>query len=149
MAENSDLLNLETAITRPTIAIDGKVYEIRSPDELSIMEHARLQRDSAEYNRLVTPEALTDDQVTRLEAVVISLSDFIMVGVPAEVRQNLSGAQRMDVIAVFTMLPLGSKLESATGAIKHLVSKLAGANALQGSNDSMEETPETGFIPSR
>ena len=109
MAEN--ILEIRTLIERPTILIDEKLYEILSPQELSIVDS---QRFTLWGERMKALSADGDDD--GLEALITDIAGRIMVGVPAAVADKLSGVHKLAVVEVFTALLLQHKMAVA-GAI--------------------------------
>ncbi len=104
MAES--VLKLSTLIERPTIIIDGESYEIMSPDELSVLDHHRLGSQGKRLDALMSKEYLDEEGEHKLSSLLRAISNFIMVGVPDDVRDKLSDAMRTEIAEVFTTLPL-------------------------------------------
>lgn len=111
------LLDLSTLIERPNIAIDGELYEIRSPDELSVLDHHRVASQGKRLDELFELSTLNSDEQKELTKLIADLTDFVMVGVPPDIRGKLTESQRMDVASVFTVLPLQKHLISAAAAM--------------------------------
>lgn len=116
------LLDLDTLIDRPRIRIDGTLYEILSPNELSVIDSHRFavwgrRIDSLNRAGNKADEAIVEDQAAELEALVTKVSQRIAVGVPADVFAKLPGKQRWAIIDVFTALLLRTQLKVA-GAMK-------------------------------
>ncbi|MFQ5775865.1 MAG: hypothetical protein ACE5GS_15185 [Kiloniellaceae bacterium] len=111
------LLDLSTAIERPTVLIDGASYEILCPDELSILDLQRLMADGRKIDAIVRKDELSDEDVATLSRLLATLSERILVGAPADVRARLSDQQRLRVAEVFTQLPgWHARARPATGA---------------------------------
>ncbi|MBZ0164565.1 MAG: hypothetical protein K8H74_17865 [Notoacmeibacter sp.] len=108
------LLDLTTLIERPTIAIDGKSYEILSPDELSILDTQRFENWGREIQALCQDEERGEE----LNALIDTVAARIMTGVPDDVAAKLTSAHRMRVIAVFTGLLLGDQVAAAGATLK-------------------------------
>ncbi|KKK65964.1 hypothetical protein LCGC14_2968830, partial [marine sediment metagenome] len=92
MAEHSEptpLLDLKTLVERPTIAIDGELYEILSPDELSIVDCHRFAAWGNRIDALMAKKALTKSEKKELGKILGDLSDKIMAGVPEALRAKL------------------------------------------------------------
>ena len=137
------LLNLDTLIVRPAIAIDGTRYEILSPDELSVLESHRFgiwgrrieeiaaggdEAESEEYDDLI-------DRVVR--AVAIDLPDAVRI--------KLSGAQKMAIVDVFTGLLLRNKLGVAGAMATAMGSLPTGVSPFPGFSDSTAATRTGGW----
>lgn len=108
------LLDLDTLLIRPKISIDGTLYEILSPDELTVLAAHKLGihgRRIDELGRSNDPEAGIE-----LDGLVTLVAREILVDVPDEVFAKLSGTNRFAIVDVFTGLLLRKKLGVA-GAI--------------------------------
>lgn len=125
------LLDLNTLIERPTIAIDGKRYEILSPEELSILDSQRFEN----WGRQIEALARDDDKSDELDALIQTVTDKIMVGVPQDVRAKLSNGHKLKVLAVFTGLLLGDQV-GAAGAALNVMSRSIGATSSPASSAS-------------
>ncbi|MBC2858726.1 hypothetical protein [Stappia sp. 28M-7] len=144
MAE-TPILDLETLIKRPIIRIDGERYELRAPDELSVLESQRLTTAGKEIEAL----ASSGDPENVLAGVIDDVTRRIVVDLPDAVLAGLSESQKMAICEVFTQLLMRRRLAVA-GAIAR---KLTGATAQsartgdlssQGSNASTAAPPTTG-----
>lgn len=133
------LIELTTATRRPTIAIDGELYEILSPDELSIVDCHRFAAWGKRIDALMAKDALTKAQKKELGKILGDLSDRIMAGVPEEVRAKLTDAQRMEVAEVFTRLPLQKRLVRLTAGAETTADGPNGASSSPDPNDSTAE----------
>ena len=138
-ATQDPLLDLNTLIERPTIAIDGKRYEILSPDELSILDSQRFER----WGRQIEVLAATDDKPAELDKLIDKVTGAIMVGVPDDVRARLSKGHKVRVIAVFTGLLLGDQV-GAAGATLKVMSRSIGAKSSPASSASSAARPAGG-----
>lgn len=116
------LLDLNTLVVRPVIAIDGKRYEILSASELSVLDSHRF----GVWGRRI--QALSDDDSedgrNELRALVDMVARKVAVGVPDDVFNNQSGSNKLAIVDVFTGLLLRDRLGVA-GAI----AKAAGMGA--------------------
>jgi hypothetical protein len=112
--KKAPLLDLATLIVRPKIAIDGKMYEMLSPEELSVVDSQRFTLWGSDIVDMVRDA----DKATELGALVETLARKVAVGVPDEVFAKLSGVMQFNIVEVFTMLLLATK------------AKLVGAAAL-------------------
>lgn len=108
------LLDIETLIARPAIDIDGRRYEILSPDELSVLDSRRFALWARKLEELQQGEA----EAPELEELVDAIARKVMVGVPDEVFARLTGMHKIAVTEVFTALLLRSRMRvaGATGA---------------------------------
>jgi hypothetical protein len=108
------LLDLTTLIVRPTIIIDGKIFEILSPDEVSIIDSHRFGLWGRRIQALADIEG--EDAEKELTELVSKVARKVTVGVPDEVFAKLPGAHRQAISDVFTGLLLRNRLGVA-GAI--------------------------------
>lgn len=127
------LLDLNTLIDRPTIAIDDKLYEILSTDELSILDSQRFQKWGTEIERL----AEADDSEAELNALIDKVAKHILVGVPDDVFGKLQNGHKARVIEVFTGLLLGDRIGAAGAALTGM-NRSIGANSSPASSASSE-----------
>jgi len=149
------LINLDTLIERPRIAIDGTLYDILSPEELSVLESHRFGVWGRRIEALTAETSKEAEQ--ELDALVATVARKICVGVPDAVFDALPGSQRWAIIDVFTGLLLQTKLKvagamaAATGDIPEWMASLTGAASFPGSSGFTAEARATGwrrFLPS-
>lgn len=108
------LLNLDTLIRRPKVAIDGITYEIMTPDELSIIDSHRFGMWGRRIKELASAESEAEE--AELIDLVDRVARKVAVGVPAEIYAGLSGKHKLAISDVFTGLLLRNSLGVA-GAI--------------------------------
>lgn len=130
------ILDLSTLIERPKIVIDGQHYEIMSPEELSVLDHHRLGAQGRRLDELMGLDRLDDNEERELSDLLGSISDFIMVDVPTDVRLKLTDAQRMEISEVFTALPLRKHLTVMAEAMQVAEAKSIGGKRRRASNAS-------------
>ena len=135
------LLELTTLIERPVIAIDGQRYEILSPDELSITDSARFEQWGRQLMKVQTGD-LDGENAGEISGILTKLTDWIMVGVPEDVREKLSDAKRLQVAEVFTTL--FRRPATVKAAKQKKASRRTGAKSRRGSNGSTAATPPAG-----
>ncbi len=126
------LLDLDTLIGRPTIKIDGARYEILSPDELSVLDNRRFSR----WQRQLEEMQAGDEDDPELDDLVATMARKVLVGVPADVFDKLSGTHRIAVIEVFTGLLLRARLGVAEASAKAIGNLPTGAIFSRGSSGS-------------
>lgn len=108
------LLDLSTLITRPTIRIDGTLFEILSPDEVSIIDSHRFGLWGRRIQQLADVEG--DEAEAELAALIDKVARRVAVGVTDAVYDQLAGAHKQAISDVFTGLLLRNRLGVA-GAI--------------------------------
>lgn len=143
------LLNLDTLVIRPKIAIDGKKYDILSPEELPVLTSHKLAVQGRRLDVLMKMDVLAQGDSDELRGIVAAISDTIMQPIPARVRAKLSEAQRMSVIEAFTALLLSKKTGTAAAIFGGLVPSLIGAISSLGSSGSTAATPDGGSVKPR
>lgn len=146
------LLELDTLIERRRIAIDGELYEIISPDELSVIDSHRFGRWGRRIEQLAEMDG--EEAERELEELIAITARKILVGVPDQLFEQLPGSGRWAVIDLFTGLLLQRKLLVA-GAMQAAMGMEAptgmgptGVPPLPGSSGSMAGTRKTGWLPS-
>lgn len=102
---DAPVLSLSTVVTRPKIRIDGTLYELRSPDEVSWLEYREHAETFREASALMTPAA-TVAQRTRLKKILPRLVGILVVGLPVRVLKRLKPDQQLQIVATFSDLLL-------------------------------------------
>jgi len=99
------LLNLSTFFDREHVLIDGKPYEYRNKDELSVIDFEALTAHGKRISDLAAKEnELTDEDVGELGHLSSLALKRILVSIPDGIIDRLSLTQRTSVITVFTSL---------------------------------------------
>lgn len=125
-------------IERRVINIDGKPFEVFSPEELSVAECQWFTRQGEKIKDL---SAASDDSADEdLEAAVSAFAKRVFVDLPAAAFNKLTGYQKMRIVASFTVLLLGNSMNSV-GAM------MQGVNALGGAKPSSDSSASTAAIP--
>lgn len=127
------LLNLSTLIERPRIRIDAALFEILSPDEISIIDGHRLGSWGRRINVLAEMDG--DEAEAELSELIGKVARKVAVGVPDDVFAQLSGAHKQAIADVFTGLLLQARLGVA-GAIAKAAGMLPGQLANGTSNST-------------
>jgi len=122
------LLDLSTLIERERVNIDGTPYELRNPDELSIVESTRLTRNGEEIERL---HAAGPEAADQLDEVITDTARCVLVDVPDDVFDRLSGMQRLAVAEVFTERLLAARMQSAGAMAERLAAAGVTAETMQ------------------
>ena len=141
------ILNLDTLISRPRVAIDGVLFEILSAEEISVIDSHRFGVWGRRIEELTGIEG--DEAEAELAALIDTVARKVLIDVPAEVFGKLSGAHRWAVVDVFTGLLLGNRLgvagamTRAMGPVPHELQ--TGASASRGSSGSMADIPPGGW----
>lgn len=136
------LLDLTTIAERQTIAIDGTKYEILSLGELSIVDTKRFREWGSRLSDLLKLDSLDDEQSEELIDTLHTMTGRIMVGVPADVANRLTDADRIRVAEVFMRLP--GRATPARKGTKTKAKKSIGAKRSRASNGSTAATPPAG-----
>jgi hypothetical protein len=146
------LLDLTTMLLeRQRIRIDGTLYELRSPEELSVLQSARFTRWGGEIERLGQSLGGADhaDRDAELTALLRQVAAAALVDVPAAVIERLSGGQAMSIVEVFTTLLLGKRLRLAGALVAQVADRQTGPSSSPGSSAAMAATPDTGSSAAR
>ncbi len=131
------ILDLSTLVDRPKIRIDGRLYELRSPDELSVLDSQRLTSAGKRIDALAGASDPAGEGDTReLAELIDDVTRRVLVEIPEAVFASLSQMQKLSICEVFTGLLLGRRMALA-GAIARKLT------------DSPKDTPSTGATPSR
>jgi hypothetical protein len=153
------LLDLDTLIERPRIAIDETLYEILSPNELSVIDSHRFAVWGRRIDELKKSAVEGDENdEAELEELIAKVARKICVGVPDDVFAKVQGKQRWAVIDVFTALLLRTQLKvagamvAATGPTPDwmLGVPLTGASSFHAFSGSTADARKTGwrrFLP--
>lgn len=153
------LLNIDTLVLRPVIAIDGARYEILAPDELSIVDSHRLgvwgrrvqQLAEGDAARVWSAEDGAENEA-ELEQLVDRIARRVAVGVPDDVYGKLTGAHKQAIADVFTGLLLRGRFGVAeaiarAAGMETVATSLnaIGGSPLPASSGSMAASPATGW----
>lgn len=130
------ILNLSTLVERPVIEIDGKKYQMLSPEELSVVDTHRFALWGQHIQEFTADEAKGPE----LQTLIDELAAKVLVGVPADVFAKLSGVQRFSAVEVFTMLLLARKAELVGAIGKTLASQTIGGASSPASSASSAAT---------
>ncbi len=135
------ILELLTLLPRPKISVDGNLYEILSPDELSIADSQRFLIWAKRIHELIGGD-LDDSESDELTKIVRLFADWVMVGVPDDLKARLGGDARLAVIEVFMKLPRQTSRKPRKVSPKS--SRSRGAKGSQGFSGSTAATPPAG-----
>ena len=104
------------APVRPTIDVDGKLYELRQNRDFGIAKQQQLNRDGREFGALWNSEKrLTSTQEKRLVLLLERLFTQVL-DAPDEVRARFADADKADVVLHFTLAPLRKMMAEAMAA---------------------------------
>lgn len=131
------LLDLDTLTERPFVLIDKVKYELRTPEELSVLEYHRLGKIGARMNAIeeLDEPGGTDEQ--EYEQLLTTLSGRVLLA-PDEVKARLKAGQCVQIAVAFTRLRLTTSLSPAGAKTKAPTTKAArrraGRRATTGAN---------------
>ncbi|KKM71008.1 hypothetical protein LCGC14_1435010 [marine sediment metagenome] len=109
------LLSLDTLVVRRTVVIDGGVYEVLSPSELSIIDHHRLARKGTRLEELLAKADASDAELEEIGKTLDELCRYVLKA-PDDVHKKLTDTHRLLVTQAFTELlmetvrPAGAKV---------------------------------------
>ena len=135
------LLDIETLIVRPEAEIDGKRYEILSPDELSVLDAQRFALWAKKLHELQG----TGEESPELDELVATIARKVAVGVPDDLFAKLTGQHRIAVVEVFTGLLLRRRAGVAGAVRTAMGSPSTGASSFPGSSGSTAGAPAPGW----
>lgn len=107
MANETPLLSLDTFVERDRIKItsklhpEGRLYELVNPDELSVVDHARIR---SRHNRTVDLRGVTELDEQQAQDLTDALDDLVTIVMPAveaEVLADLSDGKKAQVLDVW------------------------------------------------
>lgn len=140
------LLNLSTLVEdRPAIRVDGEVYHLKSPDELTLLDSQRFTAWGKELTALGQDES----KIGELEALVGVVAWAALVDMPRAVFDRLSSSQQMSLIEVFTVLRTQKRLRVAGALVQQVVSPPTGATSSPGSSAPLAATSMGGSTASQ
>jgi hypothetical protein len=110
------LLDLDTLTERPFVLIDQVKYELRTPEELSVLEHRRLGKIGARLDVIEQLEDASEEDEQEYDQLLKTLTGRVLLA-PDEVKARLKTAQCVAVAVAFTRLrlttspsPVGAKM---------------------------------------
>jgi hypothetical protein len=107
MAER-EILDLSTGVERPTIRIDGKAFEMRTPDEFSWHQNQMISKNGRRFQNLVkrmeTDDGLTDEETRKLQDLSKDMVDQVVVDLPEEIADKLKPLHQLKIFEAFTKL---------------------------------------------
>jgi hypothetical protein len=103
-----------TDFERPLVEIDGKMYEMRNPDELTPPLVRKTMEAEANMELAGNEEASNIERFEATVAGIGQLVDTVMVDLPEAVRDKLSTRQQMRIVSTFNKLGADEKAPSQT-----------------------------------
>lgn len=136
------LLSIATLIERKTVSIDGKRYELRSPDELSVLDSHRFAAWAKKLGEL--QQSAEEEPNPEIEELVTRITRLALIA-PDEVHERLSGVHRIAVAEVFTGLLLRGRMSVAGATAKAMGSRQTGDQLFRAFSDFTAETSGSGW----
>ncbi|MCH8137178.1 MAG: hypothetical protein IIB77_14480 [Proteobacteria bacterium] len=133
---DTDILEILTKSARPTFTIDGKRYEMRHPNELSMTEFYDLSKTGSVLSEL--GDHFADDpeaSFEKIHGVIKELLDTITPDLPQNIRDELNPFHVMKILEAFIGL---SRITPQPD------DEQAQAKSLQDSSDSTAQRRSTG-----
>jgi hypothetical protein len=132
------ILDLSTLTEgRPPIRVDGVVYHLKSPDELTLIESHWFTMRGKEIEELAAGADLV-----ALEGLVRVVAKAALADMPGDVFERLSATHHMEVAEVFTALLLGRRIRLA-GALAGM-SRPIGVTSSRASSAPMAASQDGG-----
>jgi hypothetical protein len=113
--QTSPVLDIRTVVTRPTIRIDGTLYELRSRDEVPWLLYRGYADTFRRCSALLTKGKLTDDEERELETQLPALIEAFVIA-PKSVLRKLDTEARYQIATVFSLLLLKTTTAPTAGA---------------------------------
>lgn len=134
----SPILDLSTLIAdRPPLRIDGTIYHLRSPEELTLAESHQFSKWGKELEAL----GKEPDRLRELEDLLRVVSRAALGDVPGDVFGRLSPSQHLSIVELFTVLLLGRRARLAGAVVS---ARLTGENSSRASSGRMAVRPDGG-----
>lgn len=147
-AHPHQLLALSTLATEYFVAIDGKPYQIKTLDQLPLLDAHYALNARTRLDQLWLKDALDPAEAAELDH---ELARFVatVLAAPTDLLERLVPLQRMEVVLAFRELPLVS-LPPTGAAERPKASRATGARSPAGSRGSIPARTRTpGSRPSR
>lgn len=142
MATATAALDFKTVNDTQFIRIDGRAYDIRHPDALSLAQYKRVEHDAPKLFALMDmkePTPADEAEMSRLLDRLVRVA----LDAPDEVQEKLRDAQRIAIVAVFTQLR-SQTIPQTRGATRSQESPSAGRTSSRGSSGSTAATRKRG-----
>lgn len=98
------VLEIDTLLPIAKVAIDGGLYELRSPDMLPLFDYKRLERCRDRIGQLMSQADITEPEAKELDTLLDRQCRLIL-DAPNDVHARLSDGIRMQVYLAFLELP--------------------------------------------
>ena len=108
-ADGAPILSLDTFTNREHISIDGAVYDLFGPGDLSIFDYHRLAKDSERLQKLMEKEDPSQDEERELSSSLDRICRRIL-DAPDEIHGKLRDSHRFAIAKVFTQLRQENRL---------------------------------------
>jgi hypothetical protein len=102
------VLDLDTLVERAPVRIDGQMYEMLNPAELSILDLHRFGaagEELASLKRIDSTTEISDEQMQLISATLTRMVRIILRA-PAEVQDRLTDVHRFRIVNAFNELTL-------------------------------------------
>lgn len=104
MAQSTPILDLGPLVERSKVRIDGKLYEVRTPDELTYLAHREHGKMFDRSAVLAAKKRRSKTEEAEFLRLLDRVAKQILVDVPDPVHAKLSNAQRIELIGFFGRL---------------------------------------------
>lgn len=149
MATRFETLDLTTVVERPQVRIDGELYDLKHPDEFSLVQSLRLSRQGQRVIELVTlltdgvaraaPEVAAAEQ--EYEQLLDTTCRAVLVA-PDAVHARLREDHRVAITRAFTLLQTATLPRAGANAPEGTTT--TGTSSSLASAGSMAATPSAG-----
>lgn len=123
------ILDIDTLIERPAIAIDGRRFELLSPAELSLRQSHQFGIWARRMEALQASEEI--EVSDELGEIIDNITELVVVDLLDEVLAKLKDEQKLAIAQVFTGLLLRSRMGVAEATAMAMVAHPGPAKTLQ------------------
>lgn len=138
-------LTFSTLHPLTTIDVDGKTYNVRHPDSLSLIQFKQMERHFPTLGAILTKDTITDEDVETLRPL-LERTCAAICDAPAEVQARLTDKQLIEIVMLF--IELRSPTQARVTGVK-MRQKSSGEKSSRGSRDSTADRRSHGSTRSR
>lgn len=124
------LLNITTLVERRTVEVDGVLYELKSPQEVSVFDRERLRLRGARLqslmDRVSRDEELSDAELEEARDLLDFITRLVLVA-PDDVQRRLTDDHRLALAQAFTAVNRQMTAPAGTTAVAEPTTMRTGA----------------------
>jgi hypothetical protein len=100
---------------RDFITINGKQYDLREQDELSLSELARIRRESRTVVDAGSAAEMSEEDAKKFETFLDDIVKTVVIGLEASVIDKLRSAQKIQIVSAFMAVAAQKRAGAVTG----------------------------------